>query len=85
MHVSLTPVLENIVREKVDTGMYNNASEVIREALRMMVSHDKAEQQKLERLRQLVAEGIHSGPPREVNFEAIDSELDAEADSKGFR
>lgn len=35
MHVSLTPELEKIVKEKVDSSLYNNASEVIREALRM--------------------------------------------------
>ena len=34
MNVSLTPELERIVREKVESGLYNNASEVIREALR---------------------------------------------------
>ena len=35
MHVSLTPELEKRVKEKVDSGLYNNASEVIREALRL--------------------------------------------------
>lgn len=41
MHISLTPELENKVKEKVQSGFYNNASEVIREALRYM---DKNEQ-----------------------------------------
>lgn len=35
MHVSLTPELEKAVKDKVDSGLYNNASEVIREALRL--------------------------------------------------
>lgn len=35
MHVSLTPELEKIIKKKVDSGLYNNASEVIREALRI--------------------------------------------------
>jgi len=35
MHVSLTPELERAVREKVESGLYNNASEVVREALRL--------------------------------------------------
>jgi antitoxin ParD1/3/4 len=35
MHVSLTPELEKRSREKIDSGIYNNASEVIREALRV--------------------------------------------------
>ncbi len=35
MHVSLTPELEKKVKEKVKSGLYNNASEVVREALRL--------------------------------------------------
>ena len=34
MHISLTPELDRAVREKVASGLYNNASEVIRESLR---------------------------------------------------
>ena len=41
MNVSLTPTLEAMVRAKVETGMYNNASEVIREALRIMEREER--------------------------------------------
>ncbi len=34
MNVSLTPELEMVVQEKVKSGLYNNASEVVRDALR---------------------------------------------------
>ena len=34
MNISLTPELERMVQAKVESGLYNNASEVIREALR---------------------------------------------------
>lgn len=40
MNVSLTPELERYIRRKVGTGLYNNASEVIREALRLLVSRE---------------------------------------------
>ena len=40
MNVSLTLVLEEYVRRKVATGLYNNASEVVREALRLMVERE---------------------------------------------
>ena len=40
MNVSLTSVLEEFVRRKVATGLYNNASEVIREALRSMIERE---------------------------------------------
>lgn len=37
MNVSLTSALEDYIRRKVATGLYNNASEVVREALRLML------------------------------------------------
>jgi antitoxin ParD1/3/4 len=40
MHISLTPELETKVKSKAESSMYNNASEVIHEALRFMDSHD---------------------------------------------
>lgn len=40
MNVSLTPKLEEFIREKVSSGLYNNASEVVREALRLLVKQD---------------------------------------------
>ncbi len=42
MNVSLTAELENYVRRKVASGLYNNASEVIREALRLHVESERA-------------------------------------------
>jgi predicted nucleotidyltransferase len=40
MNVSLTPELEKYVRRKVASGLYNNASEVVREALRFLVDRE---------------------------------------------
>jgi putative addiction module CopG family antidote len=42
MNVSLTAELEKYVRRKVASGLYNNASEVIREALRLHVEREGA-------------------------------------------
>jgi antitoxin ParD1/3/4 len=47
MHVNLTPQLEEMVREKVASGLYNNASEVIREALRIMGEHERVHREVL--------------------------------------
>lgn len=41
MNVSLTPELEKFVDGKVESGLYNNASEVIREGLRLLKEHDE--------------------------------------------
>lgn len=40
MNVSHTPALERFVAAKVDSGLYTNASEVIREGLRLLKEHD---------------------------------------------
>jgi len=42
MNVSLTPELEEFVQAKVKSGRYNSASEVVREALRLLEEHDRA-------------------------------------------
>jgi len=59
MRISLTPELEARVKAKVDSGLYNNASEVIREALRFMDSHDDwIHDIKLARLREQISIGL---------------------------
>ena len=42
MNVSLTPELEKFVSAKVRAGRYTSASEVVREALRLLEEHDQA-------------------------------------------
>ena len=42
MDISLTPKLEQFVRRKVASGLYNNAGEVFRHALGLMVERDSA-------------------------------------------
>ena len=58
MHVSLTPRLEEMVKEKVASGLYNNASEVIREALRLMEQQDRMLDIKGQALRDAVLLGF---------------------------
>jgi antitoxin ParD1/3/4 len=41
MNVSLTPELEKFVNGKVQAGRYNSASEVVREALRLLEEHEQ--------------------------------------------
>lgn len=42
MNVSLTPDLDKFVAAKVKSGRYSSASEVVREALRLLEEHDHA-------------------------------------------
>lgn len=61
MNINLTPQLEELVRQKVASGLYNSASEVVREALRLMGKQDELRAVKLERLRKDIREGLESG------------------------
>ena len=61
MNVNLTPQLEELVRSKVSSGMYTSASEVVREALRLMEEQDRMRQVKLEGLRNEIRKGLDSG------------------------
>ncbi|TNJ35899.1 type II toxin-antitoxin system ParD family antitoxin [Prosthecochloris vibrioformis] len=50
-----------MVRDKVKSGLYTSASEVIREALRLMAEQDSIRQVKLDLLRQDIYAGMESG------------------------
>ncbi len=58
MNVSLTPELERYVQAKVESGMYNSASEVVREALRLLVEREMLHESRLDHVRRMVAEGL---------------------------
>jgi len=79
MNISLTPRLEAMIREKVESGLYNNSSEVVREALRLMEQEDAL---KRERLRAAIAVGmdeIARGEGVEYSPELM-AEVDREVD-----
>jgi antitoxin ParD1/3/4 len=77
MNVSLTPALEKLVQQKVESGLYNNASEVIREALRMMKEGEEVRRIKLKRLREALAEGETDIALGHVTTLRDESELEA--------
>ncbi|WP_106381326.1 type II toxin-antitoxin system ParD family antitoxin [Abditibacterium utsteinense] len=60
MNVSLTPELEEMVSQKVKSGLYNSASEVVREGLRLIREQDQLREIKLEELRREIQIGIDS-------------------------
>ena len=71
MNVNLTPQLEDMVKKKVASGLYNSASEVVREALRLMEEQDRVRAVKLEQLRQDIRDGLNSGEPTPWDPEEI--------------
>ena len=74
MKVSLSPQLEAMVKAKVASGRYTSASEVVREALRLMERQDQLKELQLEQLRQEIQNGLTSGEPISWNPEAIKAE-----------
>jgi antitoxin ParD1/3/4 len=74
MNVNLTPQLEELVRSKVASGMYTSASEVVREALRLMDEQDRLRAAKLEELRDDIRQGMDSGASQTWSAEAAKCE-----------
>ena len=58
MNISLTPELERLVDDKVKTGRYASASEVIREGLRLLEEQDETKQLRLAEVRRKIDRGI---------------------------
>lgn len=83
MNVSLTPELMQLVQSKVASGMYNNASEFIREAIRNVDGNEKLLYElKLTRLKETLAPGIRDaehGFYADYSYEQLMQELDQES------
>ena len=61
MHISLTENLENLVKSKVESGLYNNASEVVRDALRLMHQRDEAQKARYAEFKREAVLGFEQG------------------------
>jgi len=80
MNISLTPHLEEMIRQKIASGSYNSASEVVREALRLLEQEDQLRSLKMQKLRQDIREGLDSGAsavfdPKEIKRIAREKKL----------
>jgi antitoxin ParD1/3/4 len=81
-NVSLTTTLEHYVADRVRSGEFQNASEVVRDALRLHKARTEEDAIKLERLNRLIQEGIdavEAGDYEEVEdlgawFDALEAE-----------
>ena len=60
VNVSLTPELEALIQELVRSGRYTSASEVVREAIRLLEDRDELQRLRLAELRSQVAAGLDS-------------------------
>jgi len=76
MDITLNPDLEQIVNQRLASGLYNSASEVIREALRLLQEQDQLLEFRLEELRREINVGLAQlkngeGIPGEQVFEEL--------------
>ncbi len=81
MNFSLTPSLEQFVRDRANSGDYNNASEVVREAIRLLKRAEERRALNMERLRAAIRDGdeaLARGDITEVNSDRELDELFAE-------
>ena len=77
MNFSLTPSLEQFVRDRAESGDYNNASEVVRDAIRLLKRTEEQRALKMERLRAAIREGDEALARGELTDLNSDQELDA--------
>ena len=83
MNVHLTPELELLVQTKVQSGRYNSASEVVREALRLMEQKDEIRTIQLQGLRERMDKGLAQAERGEgVDGEEYMQGLIADLDSR---
>jgi antitoxin ParD1/3/4 len=75
-NVSLTPELDQFIAAKVESGLYANASEVMRTALRVLEREDQEYEQKMALLRAAIAEGDASGDAEDGVFERLYGYID---------
>jgi len=70
-NVSLTKELDQFVAAKVEEGLYANASEVMRTALRLLERDEREYEEKMTALRAAIAEGDASPDAEDGVFERI--------------
>jgi antitoxin ParD1/3/4 len=71
MNFSLPAAMESFIRKQVKSGRYGNASEVIRDGLRLLMDEMESRERKLEALRDDIQKGLRSGPSRTLDIEDI--------------
>ena len=80
--VALGPHFERFIRQQVDSGRFNNVSEVVRAGLRLLEEREAEQAAKLQALREAIAVGLASGPDlsEEEVFDELEAKLQAMAE-----
>ena len=67
MNVSITPQLEDLIRAKVESGLYQSASEVVREGLRLLEERDRLRAMRLAELKAKIRAGVDQAEAGELS------------------
>lgn len=80
--VALGRHFETFIREQLQSGRFNNASEVIRAGLRLLEEHEQRHQAGLQALRADIAAGQASGAPKPADevFARLEAKYSGQAD-----
>lgn len=80
--VALSPHFETFIRQQVESGHFNNASEVVRAGLRLLEEREAEQSAKLKALREAIAVGLASGPDLSEAqvFDELEAKLHAMAE-----
>jgi antitoxin ParD1/3/4 len=60
--IALSPHFETFIRNQVDSGRYNNVSEVVRAGLRLLEDSETQQAMRLAALQVDITKGLNSGP-----------------------
>jgi len=82
-NVNLTDELDRFVATSVESGRYENASEVVRAALRALDEREQERQAKLANLRAALEEGERSGIAEGWSFEAVRAKFNLPDPTRG--
>jgi antitoxin ParD1/3/4 len=79
MNVTLTPEMEEFVKQKIELGKYESSGDVVIQALMMM-----EEWEKFKALRRDIQEGLESGKSTVLDMDEIIAEAEREFDRRSL-
>lgn len=82
--VALSPHFESFIRDQVESGRYNNVSEVVRAGLRLLEDTERQKDMQLQALKAELEAGKVSGPAQNAApvFDRLKSKYAKQAESK---
>jgi antitoxin ParD1/3/4 len=82
--VALSSHFESFIRDQVESGRYNNVSEVVRAGLRLLEDTERQQALQLQALRNDIAAGKASGSPLEAElvFDRLEAKYAQQAAGK---